>query len=147
MWRIVMKVATNARSFLFLALFSAAGAHAAWAAEPVGDAQQQARSLLGGRNVGASNATPRTAVESSMGTEPGSVDAQDQARQMILGRPASRLPNESAIASDRRAKMAPDSRKAEAGGEELARRMILRSAYSENSAAAVRKVTATQVGG
>jgi hypothetical protein len=130
-----MKIAINTRSFLFLALFSAAGAHAAWASEPVDDAQQQARSLLGGRNVSASDAAPRTAVESSKLPESHSVDAQEQARQMILGSPSSRLPTESALASaqlakTQRAKTASDSPTAEAGGDELARRMILRSAYS-----------------
>jgi hypothetical protein len=147
-----MKVATNTRSFLFLAVFSAAGAHAAWASEPAGDAQQQARTLLGGRNVSASNAMPRTAVESSMASEWNSVDAQDQARQMILGRPSSRLPNESALASARhdkteRANTASDSHKVEAGGDELARRMILGSAYSDNSTASVRRVPTMRVGG
>jgi hypothetical protein len=142
-----MKAAANTRSFLFLALFSAAAAHAAWASEPAGDAQQQAQSLLGGRNISASHAAPRSAVESSMVTESNSVDAQDQARQMILGRPSSRLPNESAIAGDQRAKTTADSRKGEAGGDELARRMILRSAYSENSAASVRKVPTLRAGG
>jgi hypothetical protein len=128
-----MKVATNTRSFLFLAVFSAAGAQAAWASDSVGDAQQQARTLLGGRIVGAYDATPRTAVESSMVSEWNFVDAQDQARQMILGRPSSRLPNESALASARhdkteRAKTVSDSHKVGTGGDELARRMILGSA-------------------
>jgi hypothetical protein len=130
-----MKTATNTRSLLFLALFSAASAHPAWAAEPVGDAQQQARSLLGGRNVSASDATPRTAVESSALPESNSVDAQEQARQMILGSPSSRLPTEPALASalrakTQRAKTASDSREVKAGGAELARRMILHSAHS-----------------
>jgi hypothetical protein len=129
-----MKAANNTRSYLFLALLSAAGAHAAWASEPVGDAQQRARSLLGGRNGSASDATPRTAVESSMVSQTNSVDAQDQARQMILGSPSSRLPTESALASvqhakTQRATTASGSPKVQAGGDELARRMILRSAY------------------
>ena len=130
-----MKAATNTRSLLFLALFSAAGAHAAWASEPVGDAQQQARSLLGGRKVSASDVASGTAVEPSTLSKSNSVDAQEQARQMILGSPSSRLPTESALASVQyaktlRAKTASGSRKAEAAGGELARRMILHSAHS-----------------
>ena len=124
-----MKAATNIRSVLFLALFSAAGAHAALASEPVGDAQQQARSLLGGRNLRVSDAPPRAAAESSTVSASNPVDAQEQARQMILGRPSSRLPIESALIGVQHSRTESGSRKVGAGGEELARRMILRSAY------------------
>src|SRR5580692_8959945 len=125
-----MKAAINIRSFLFLALFSAAGAHAALASEPVGDAQQQARSMLGGRNLRVSDAPPRAAVESSTVSALNSVDAQEQARQMIVGRPSSRLPTMPALAgvphaTTERGKTGVDGRKVEAGGADLARRMIL----------------------
>jgi hypothetical protein len=123
-----MKAAANTKSFLFLVLFSMAGAHAAWASDSVDDAQQQARSLLGGRNVSVSGVASRSAVETSAASASIPVDAQEQGRQMILGRPFSRIPRVPAVARARNAKTESDSRKGERGGDELARRMILRSA-------------------
>jgi hypothetical protein len=144
-----MKSTANSKSLLFGALLLMAGAHAAWASEPVGDAQQQARSLLGGRDVSQSRATPHTAVKYSAATATASnpVDAQDQARQMILGRPASLVRGAYATADSSvgatpnaaHTKAVRGSRGAEEGGDELARRMILGSAYPENTAGSMRR--------
>lgn len=141
-----MKATANTKSLLFLALFSIAGAHAAWASDSVDDAQQQARSLLGGRNASASGVASRSVVETSAASASFPVDAQEQGRRMILGRPLSRVLSVPAVARAQRAKTEADSRKVERGGDELARRMILHGAYPENSAASMRGVPAMRVG-
>jgi hypothetical protein len=139
-----MKIAVSTKSFLFLSLFSIAGANAAWAADSPGDAQQQARLLLGGRNFIASGAASRTAAESYAASASSPVDAQEQGRQMILGRPSSRAPraevaahssagvtaNSSAAVAANAAhtKTGLSNRPVGEGGGDMARRMILRSA-------------------
>ena len=136
-WRIVMKIAANSKSFALLVLFSMAGAHAALASGPVSDAQEQARSLLGGRNFSASGVASRSAVESSAASASSAVDAQQQGRQMILGRPWSRVSSSDVTANSSagvtadvpHTKTASGNRAVREGGDVLARRMILRTAY------------------
>jgi hypothetical protein len=125
--RIVMKTAANAKSLLFIALFSMAGAHAAPASDSQGDAQQQARSLLGGTNPSKYGAAPRMAVATSAASASSPVDAQQQARQMILGRPVLRAAGAPAVANAGFPRAAPDSRKSDKSDDQQGRRMILRS--------------------
>jgi len=131
-----MKIAVSIKSLLFLSLFSMAGAHAGPASDPSGDAQQQARLLLGGRNFSASGVMSRTAAGTVAAAASSPVDAQEQGRQMILGRPSSRATSAGATANCRpivtanaaRTKTVPGNRSMWEGGSDLARRMILGSA-------------------
>jgi hypothetical protein len=125
--RIVMKTTANTKSLLFLALFSMAGAHAASAADSRGDAQQQARSLLGGTHPSEYGRALRTAAATSAASASSPVDAQQQARQMILGRPVVRAAGAPAVANAGFPSAAPDSRKVDRSGDEQGRRMIIRS--------------------
>jgi hypothetical protein len=111
-----MKIAAYSKTFLFLALVSIAGANAALASEPAGDAQQQARFLLGGRSIGASGASPRIALVSAVSPESFVVDAQEQGRSATV------------TVNTTRTKTVPDNARAGEGGVDMARRMILRSA-------------------
>ena len=72
-----MKIAVSIKSLLFLSLFSMAGAHAGPASDPSGDAQQQARLLLGGRNFSASGVMSRTAAGTVAAAASSPVDAQE----------------------------------------------------------------------
>jgi hypothetical protein len=99
---------------------------AAWAADAEGDAHTQARELLGGKS-------PSRTVMSAVGQDtpasfPG-VDAQEQARQMILGaqhlgktRAAVRFASTSGATGQGR-------RSAQNNAQQLAQRMILGQAY------------------
>jgi hypothetical protein len=126
-----MKIVRSIGGFLLIGSVLMAGTNAAWAADPVGDGQQQARFLLGGRNF---TAAP-TAFRAS------AVDAQEQGRQMILGQPFVRASNAGVTATSgagvtsnaaqtdaAQTKAAPGNRSAREGGDGMARRMILRSA-------------------
>jgi hypothetical protein len=99
--------------------------NAVLAAEAAGDAQSQARDLLSGtvggraRVVDASPATGADAVRT-----PG-VDAQEQARQLILGRPNFRPIEERVAALGAQTKAASAQGDHRADPQESARRMIL----------------------
>ena len=101
-----MKSTSNARFVLSLGLVSFAAAGAALAAQPAADAQEQARALLS------------------------ALDAQQQGREMILGRPAGRVPV--AGVDSHRALGATAERKADALA--MAREMILGSQSKVNTA-------------
>jgi hypothetical protein len=123
-----MKILRSIESFLLIGSVLMAGTNAAWAADPVGDGQQQARLLLGGRSFTAAPTASRASA----------VDAQEQGRQMILGRPLARASNtgvtanaaqtDAAQTDAAQTKAAPGNRSAREGGDGMARRMILRSA-------------------
>lgn len=126
-----MKIVANTKSLLLFGLLSMTGVNAAWAAGSVDDGQQQARFLLGGRNFGVGGGASRAAVESSPGSPvsaSSAVDAQEQGRQMILGRPLSRVSSADATADATHMRAAPGKRTVGEGGEGMARRMILRTA-------------------
>jgi hypothetical protein len=128
-WRIVMTSLNFVKGLRPLMLASAAllfHTGAAWAADAQGDAQMQARELLGGK-------TPSRTVLSAARREraasiPG-VDAQEQARQMILGaqhfdktHAAVRIASTSGVADK-------GQRSAQNNTQQLAQRMILGQKY------------------
>jgi hypothetical protein len=99
---------------------------AAWAADAEGDAQMQARELLGGKTP--SRTVLSTARRDRAVTIP-RVDAQEQARQMILGahhfdkaHAAVRIASTSGV-TDEAHRSAPNN------AQQLAQRMILGQAY------------------
>jgi hypothetical protein len=100
---------------------------AAWAADAEGDAQLQARELLGGktRSPTVLSAARRDKADSIPG-----VDAQEQARQMILG--AQHFDRRHAAVRIASASGAADEghRRAQNNAQQLAQRMILGQAYS-----------------
>jgi hypothetical protein len=114
-----MKQPMNSRLVLALSLFSIAAAGAVQAAEPFGNAQEQARVLLSGNGFAAGDSKPRLAALSTAANSP-AVDAQEQARQMIRAQPEAGADPHGSRAGD-------VSRGHEAGGDplDLARRMIL----------------------
>jgi hypothetical protein len=120
-----MKVAMNARLILSFGLLALGGARALPAAEVIGDGQAQARLLLSGRGASAGGlesgyVSPLPAAAKSI-----AIDAQAQAREMVLGRPISKT---SIVGANRlRAAGAQRDRQAAAEPQEMARRMILGS--------------------
>jgi hypothetical protein len=119
-WSTHMKQPINSRLLVSLSLLSIVAAGAVPAAETLGSAQEQARLLLSGNSFPAGDARPRLAVLRLDASNPPAADAQEQARQMIVGRPAVEADTHSSRATD-------ISRGREAGGDplDLARRMIL----------------------
>jgi hypothetical protein len=136
-----MKSAMNARLILGFGLLALGGAHALPAAEVIGDGQEQARLLLSGR--GASPSSPKSGYVSPSSTVAKSiaVDAQAQAREMILGRQIAKTPI--IDADGLRAAGARRDRKAAADPQEMARRMILGS-QSAGSVAEIRLTSKTK---
>ena len=128
-----MKSAINARLVLGLSLLSFAGAHAVVAAEPAGDAQEQARLLLSGRSFSNSNLGPRSETLSSATATSIALNAQEQGREMILGRPAASAPA-APVEGYRSGAAGPGERKAAVDALEMAREMILGSQPKANSA-------------
>jgi hypothetical protein len=121
-----MKMPINSHLVLGLCMFSIAAAGAVRAAEPVGDGQEQARVLLSGNSSSTGAAKPHLAVVTS-DTNP--ADAQEQARQMVLGGRAARV---DALGS----RAVEDSRDqaVRRDAQELARRMILATPTKAKSA-------------
>ena len=124
-----MKSTSNARFVLSLGLVSFAAAGAALAAQPAADAQEQARVLLSGQNF-SGDFKPRFEALSSTSATSIALDAQQQGREMILGRPAGRVPV--AGVDSHRALGATAERKADALA--MAREMILGSQSKVNTA-------------
>jgi hypothetical protein len=120
-----MKGAIDVRVILGLGLLAIGGAHALAATEVVGDGQEQARLLLAGR--GASSGGPMSGFvsPSSAAAKAIALDAQAQAREMILGRQIAKPPVIDADAL--RAASATGDRKFARDPHEMARRMILGS--------------------
>jgi hypothetical protein len=123
-----MKMAINTKVVLSLCLLGLTGAHALAAAEPSGDAQQQARTLLTGKSFGVSEPATRSAIAPAPDSRSVVLDAQEQGRRMILGQATVRASTGPVIASGLRAKAIPADRKGEEGAHEMARRMILHGA-------------------
>jgi hypothetical protein len=118
------------------------------AAEVAGDAQTQARDLLTGTVDGRPRVVDQSPAISSDGPQASVVDAQEQARRMILGEPAvGSAANESAVDAATTKKARAESLRGDVYGDpqESARRMIL-GVGASNGAASVshRSVSLTQ---
>jgi len=120
-----MKGAINARLILGFGLLALGGARALPAAEVIGDGQEQARLLLSGRGVSPYSPKRGFVSPSSIAAKSIAVDAQAQAREMILGRQIAKTPIIGADAL-RSADVRRD-RMAAADPQAMARRMILGS--------------------
>ena len=113
-----MKSAMASRFALSLCLLALAGAGVAAAAQPRPDGQDQARQLLSGSKFSPSDAaSPAFAATASAG------DPQEQAREMIVGRPVATTAA-TKLGASRDAGAAAD-RKIEGDPLEMARQMIL----------------------
>jgi hypothetical protein len=120
-----MKSAIDLRLILGLGLLAFGGARALAATEVVGDGQEQARLLLSGGRDSSYGSEAGLALPSSAAAKSIALDAQAQAREMILGR---QIAKKQAIAADGlRANSAADDRKVARDPQEIARRMILGS--------------------
>ncbi|HSY95451.1 MAG TPA: hypothetical protein VK793_07515, partial [Steroidobacteraceae bacterium] len=93
--------------------------------ELIGDGQEQARLLLAGRGASVGGLKSVYVSPSSTAAKSTAMDAQAQAREMILGRPIAKTPTIEAAAL--RATSARRDHKAAADPQEVARRMILGS--------------------
>jgi hypothetical protein len=144
----LIRIKTHAR---WLALLSAGlllQSNTLFAAEIAGDAQTQARDLLTGTVDGRPRIVDQSPAISSDGPQASVVDAQEQARRMILGKPTvGRAANERSAVASTTKKARADSLRGDVYGDpqESARRMILGVGVS-NSAASVshRSVSLTQ---
>jgi len=123
-----MKIAINTRLILSFGLLALGGARALPAAEVIGDGQEQARILLSGRGASAVGLESGFVSPSSTAAKSIAIDAQAQAREMILGRRIAKAPIIDADGS--RAADVPRDRKAAADPQETARRMILGSQFA-----------------
>jgi hypothetical protein len=120
-----MKSAIDLRLILGLGLLAFGGARALAATEVVGDGQEQARLLLSGGRDSSYGSEAGLALPSSAAAKSIALDAQAQAREMILGR---QIAKKQAIGADGlRADSAADDRKVARDPQEIARRMILGS--------------------
>jgi hypothetical protein len=126
-WRRNMNTAMKSQVVLVLCLLSFVGARAAPAAETIGDGQEQARLLLSGRSFPLNETKSRSVASRSAASKSVPLDAQEQARQMILG---------GAVAKAFTAVGPSDDRMVEVNALELARRMILGTQAGTNSAKA-----------
>src|ERR1700733_5356351 len=81
-----MKVAIDVRVILGLGLLAFGGARAPAATQVVGDGQEQARLLLSGGRDSRYGPEAGLVFASSAAAKPTALDAQAQAREMILGR-------------------------------------------------------------
>jgi len=122
-----MNLVIKSQLVLSLCLLSLVGARAARAAEPIGDGHEQARLLLSGRSIPLNDTKSRSAALRSVASNSVALDAQEQARQMILGRVA---------AKSLTAVGPPGDRTIEVDAVELARRMILGTHDGTNAAKA-----------
>jgi hypothetical protein len=115
-----MKSAMTSKIVRSLCLLALAGAGVAAAAQPMQDAQEQARQLLSG-----SRSTTRDAAPHSLATiaSAGVLDPQEQGREMIVGRPAATTAAGKLGAS--RGEGTAADRKIEGDPLEMARQMIL----------------------
>jgi len=119
-----MNTAMKSQLVLVLCLLSFVGAPVARAAETIGDGHEQARLLLSGASFPLKDTRSRSVASRSAASKSGTLDAQEQARQMILG---------SAVAKAFTPVAAPDDRVVEVNALELARRMILGTQAGTNS--------------
>jgi hypothetical protein len=121
-----MKIALDPRLVLALSLLLSAGTRTAMAAEITEDGQEQARVMLSGRSfqLNGTDSRPATSRRPERSTS-AALDAQEQGREMILGRPAARTQGVRREADGSRAQGARVGRKVEEDALEMARRMIL----------------------
>ena len=120
-----MKGAIDVRMILGLGLLAFGGARALAATEVVGDGQEQARLLLSGGRDSRYGAEAGLVSPSSAAAKSIALDAQAQAREMILGR---QIAKKHVIdAAGLRADSAAGDRKVARDPHEMARRMILGS--------------------
>ena len=99
-------------------------------AELVVDAQTQARDLLSGTVGGRAKAVYKSPAIPADGHRPPSLDPQEQARQLILGKPNFGGVAGLSVAVDSKTKLAPavparGKRHGDSDAQELAQRMIL----------------------
>jgi hypothetical protein len=127
-----MKGATNVQLVLALGLLAFGGARALAAVDMVGDGQEQARLLLSGRGAALYSPTSGFVSPSAIAAKSIALDAQAQAREMILGRQIAKTPvneaHELRVAGGRR------DRKVAGDPNEMARRMILGRESAETPA-------------
>jgi hypothetical protein len=126
----LMKSAINARLILGFGLLALAGARALPAAEVMHDGQEQARLLLSGRSASPHSPTSGFVSLSPTTAKSIAVDAQAQARAVILGRPIAKAPF--IEADGLRAVGARRDRKAAVDPQEMARRVILGSPSAQS---------------
>ena len=120
-----MKGAIDVRMILGLGLLAFGGARALAATEVVGDGQEQARLLLSGGRDSRYGAEAGLVSPSSAAAKSIALDAQAQAREMILGRQIAKT--QVIDADGLRADSAAGDRKVARDPHEMARRMILGS--------------------
>jgi hypothetical protein len=97
-------------------------AHNALAADVIGDAQMQARDLLSRTVTGRSITAHVPAAMPADNTHAFNVEPQEQARQLILGKPAGDRVADRRIGSDFEMQLA--ARRAEVDPQEAARRLL-----------------------
>jgi len=97
-------------------------AHSALAADVVGDAQMQARNLLSGTVAGRSKTAQVAPATSADDTHAFNVEPQEQARQLILGKPSGDRVANRLIGSDFEMQLAV--RSAHVDPQEAARRLL-----------------------
>jgi hypothetical protein len=98
--------------------------HGALAADALGDAQMQARDLLSGTIGGRSRAAQVAAAVSADDTQAFKVEPQEQARQLILGKPSGDRIVDRASGSHLEMTSVQRVRRAEVDPQEAARRMV-----------------------
>lgn len=98
--------------------------HSALPADALGDAQTQARDLLSGNIGGRSRAAQVAAAVSADDTQAFKVEPQEQARQLILGKPSGDRIVDRVIGSHLEMTSVRRVRRAEADPQEAARRMV-----------------------
>jgi hypothetical protein len=121
-----MKRAIDVRVILGFGLLAFGGARTQAATEVVGDGQEQARLLLSGGRAPKYSPEAESALPSSTAANSIAMDAQAQAREMILGRRTAKK-TQVVDADGLRAGSAAGDRKAARDPHEMARRMILGS--------------------
>jgi hypothetical protein len=128
-----MKGAIDVRVILCLGLLALGDARAVAATEVVGDGQEQARMLLSGGRDSWHDPEAGSVMPSPAAAKSIALDAQAQAREMILGR---RIAKSQVMDADGlRADTAAGDRKAARDPHEMARRMILGSQTAESKPA------------
>lgn len=127
-----MKNTINARLVFSFGLLSLAGAGAALAAQPARDAQEQARVMLSGPSLSGGNFKPRLQALSSTTATSAALDAQQQGREMILGRPAATPA--AGVEGHGASAASPGERKVAVDPLERAREMILGNQSRANPA-------------
>jgi hypothetical protein len=120
-----MKGAIDVRMILGLGLLAVGGARALATTEMVGDGQEQARALLSGGRDSKYGLEAGLVSRPSAAAKSIALDAQAQAREMILGRQIKK--NQVIDADGSRVDNAAGDRKVARDPHELARRMILGS--------------------